>query len=539
MKHFTLIIFLIGAQLSYSQNFEWAESFGGLSTEQAISVVTDPNDQSIYLTGFFFSEFDGIPGTPNSNTVAVDATDLFLIKLDAQGDFVWMITVGGLDNQSGMGLIIDENQNILMLARESPNTSVYKFDANGSFVWYYVSGYANSTSPESISLDSEGNVYVSGTFSDTVDFDNSVVADELIAQGNEDAFILKLDTDGEYIWSKSIGGPSGGAIGKEISINSEDDIILSGFFHGTVDFDPNAGNENFTAFGSTDIFTTKLDSAGNHIWTMQTGGSLSNQVTGITLDGDDNIYSTGHFEGSMDADPSTNAEFLNTNGNFDFFVQKLNTDGEYLWAIGYGGMQYDIAKGICLDDDGEIYVTGNFGAAMDFDPGTEIYSLDAGVADDGFILKCSNDGDFIWARQIEGIDAFNTGIDIHVDIDENILVVGEYMGQTDFDPNSSDHYISSIDILDVFILKLNQDHSGIENIKEESYSIFPNPSQGVLSVEGEYQESGILYTLDGKVIETFIISEGKINLEHIDKGMYFLVIESSPGHLSSKKIVIE
>lgn len=539
MKNLLLLVGLLSFQTGKSQNLDWAASFGGLSAEQALAVVSDPNDQSIYITGWFFSEFDGIPGATNSNSVAIDAMDLFLIKLDAQGNFVWMNLIGGIGNESGMDIVLDNNHNVILLTKEFPATSVYKYDQNGGFIWFYSSDYASSTSPESVDIDSEGNVYVCGTYSDTVDFDNSIVEDLLIAEGNEDGFLLKLNSDGEYAWAKSIGGSSGGAVGQELKVTSEDDLIFSGFFYGTVDFDPGIGSVNETAFGSTDIFTSKLDSSGNHIWTLQTGGTGSNQVTGLVLDVDDNIYSTGHFEGSLDADPSGNAEFLNSNGNFDFYVQKLDVDGNFVWAQSFGGMQYDIAEGIALDNTGELYVTGNFGAAMDFDPGTAIVSLDAGVGDDTFILKLTNGGDFIWVRQIESQEAMNTGFDINVDLNNNILVVGTYMGQTDFDPNSATFEMTSIESLDAFLLKLNQDQSGLTKNDEQVIRVYPNPSLGTIQLEGQFEQTATIYGLDGKFIESVEVSQGQIDLEHLKKGAYFLVVETAPSRFMSKKIILE
>ena len=241
----------------------------------------------------------------------------------------------------------------------------------------------------------------------------------------------------------------------------------------------------------------------------------------------------------MDADPSGNADFLNSNGNFDFYVQKLDKDGNYIWAQGFGGMEYDITEGICIDNAGELYLTGNFGAAMDFDPGSDIFSLDAGVGDDTFILKLTNGGDFIWVRQIESQEAMNTGLDINLDIINKILVVGTYMGQTDFDPNQTTSEMTSVESLDAFLLKLNQDQLSFTQTKETALHIYPNPSAGNIQIDGHFEQSAKLFSMDGKLVEEIDLDEGQINLEHLKKGNYFLVVETAPSRYASEKIVLE
>ncbi len=114
-------------------------------------------------------------------------------------------------------------------------------------------------------------------------------------------------------------------------------------------------------------------------WAKSIGGTGQENVYGNVIDNDGNIYTTGSFNGSVDFNPDTATHILTSNGGSDIYIQKLSSDGSFLWAKSIGGGDTDGAEFITTDNDGNIYVTGIFSLTVDFDPGTAINNRTSAV----------------------------------------------------------------------------------------------------------------------------------------------------------------
>ena len=127
----------------------------------------------------------------------------------------------------------------------------------------------------SVALDSSANVYTTGRFAGTVDFDpgSSVANLTSTPYQDSDAFVSKLDASGNYVWAKRFGGPS--ASGNSIAVDSSGNVYTIGSFYGTGDFDPNEGVANLASVGMEDVFVSKLDALGNYVWAKSFGGNLT------------------------------------------------------------------------------------------------------------------------------------------------------------------------------------------------------------------------------------------------------------------------
>ena len=174
-----------------------------------------------------------------------------------------------------------------------------------------------------IALDNSGDLYLTGWFQSTADFDPGIGVYNLTSAGNADVFLSKLDTSGNFIWAKRIGG-SGNDKGVYISVDTNGRIYTSGIFEGTVDFDPNASTYNLSSAGGTDISICKLDTTGNFLWAKQIGGIGNESGGAFVLDANGNIHITGNFESIVDFDPGTDTVNLTSAGNKDVFVSKWN-----------------------------------------------------------------------------------------------------------------------------------------------------------------------------------------------------------------------
>jgi hypothetical protein len=140
--------------------------------------------------------------------------------------------------------------------------------AGGDFVWAKRMGGTNRDIGYSITTDASGGVYTTGVFEGTVDFDPGEGTFNLTSVGSTDIFVSKLDSNGNFIWAKRLGG-TGLDAGNDIALDTSGNIYTTGFFHGTADFDPGAGIFNLTSvvdyYPYSDIFVSKLDNNGNFV----------------------------------------------------------------------------------------------------------------------------------------------------------------------------------------------------------------------------------------------------------------------------------
>ena len=114
----------------------------------------------------------------------------------------------------------------------------------------------------SVAVDSSGNVYTAGLFYGTVDFDPGSGTENRTAVGGADAYLLKLDSSGDYAWL-AVFGDINSEIAEGVAVDSSGNVYVTGYFGGTVDFDPGSGTDNHTSTGYNDVFVLKLDSSGD------------------------------------------------------------------------------------------------------------------------------------------------------------------------------------------------------------------------------------------------------------------------------------
>ena len=207
----------------------------------------------------------------------------------------------------------------------------------------------------------------------------------MTSEGQSDIFVSKLDSAGNYVWAKSMGGPIGDA-GWSIAVDGSGDVYTTGSFKETVDFDPGPGTLNFTAI-VRDSFIQKLDSSGDLVWAHAFGGTGPGVGVGITTDSDGNVYTTGAFSDTVDFDPGPGILNLSAPGGSGMFVQKLDSAGNLVMANTLGGSGDTAGHDIALDSSRAIYLRGPFSGTVDFDPGPSTeYRTSAGF-DDMYVLK--------------------------------------------------------------------------------------------------------------------------------------------------------
>jgi RTX calcium-binding nonapeptide repeat (4 copies)/Beta-propeller repeat len=320
-----------------------------------------------------------------------------------------------------------------------------------SFASAFIGGYSRG---KAITTDAAGNVYTAGYFEGTVDFDPGTGSFNLTSAGLDDIFVSKQDNAGNFLWAKRIGGIEHDRA-NDIAVDGLGNVYTTGSFAGTVDFNPNAGISNLTSAGLTDVFVSKWDNSGNFVWSKRFGGANFDEPTGIAVDGLGNVHTVGDFHGTADFDPSAGIFNITSAGYADVFVSKLSGAGNFIWAKSFGGVDYDVVKGLSVDDSGNVVTTGRFVGTVDFDPGPRAYdvtSVNGGV--DVFISKLDRIGNFIWAKSVGDVSV-QEGEDIAIDKYGNLLVTGYYYQTVDFDPGAGVFNLSPTGTgADIFVLKL-------------------------------------------------------------------------------------
>ena len=465
--------------------FEWAKSMGDTDNDEGTSIVIG-NDGSVYTTGFFRGIVDFNPGSSTFNLYSSGNQDAFVTKLDANGDFVWARQLSGSSRVEGHSIALDNNGNIYITGAFNgtvdfnPGAGTYnltsagfgdifvsKLDVNGDFVWARRMGGTSNAQGTSMAIGGNGDVYTTGIFRGTCDFDPGPDVFNLTSAVSDrsDIFISKLDANGDFVWARRMGGVDND-FASSIAIDNNDNIYTTGRFRGTVDFDPGAGIFNLTSAGSDDIFISKLDANGNFVWARRIGSSLDDEGNSIATDGNGDIYTTGRYKETVDFDPGPGTFNLTSVGSTDAFISKLDANGNFLWAKGMEASVASIGNAITLNGNGDVYTTGFFRGTCDFDPGLDVFNLTSAVSDrsDIFISKLDVNGDFVWALRM-GSTGNDEGNSIAIDGNGDVYTTGKYRETVDFDPGSSSFDLTSSGWDDIFISKLSKCvNMGIDNI---------------------------------------------------------------------------
>lgn len=477
---FTLLTIIITINLVNAQAFKWAERIGSQFEDISFSTAIDAN-ANVYTTGSFKGTVDFDPGPGVYNMTSSGNADIFIQKLDSSGNFISAIRIGGYSFDIGRCIKLDGAGNIYiagyfqsnvdfnpgpgtfnMISSGAYDTFILKLDNNGNFIWAKKMGGVENDYPESIMLDASNNIYTTGYFYSTADFDPGAAVFNLMATGvTADIYISKLDANGNFLWAKSFGSTGQDRAGA-FTLDNQGNLYTIGSFQSVVDFDPGPGVFSLTAPGvSSNVFIQKLDINGNFLWAIGIGDVADDGYGSIIIDGAGNLVSTGQFGGTVDFDPGPGNYLMTaTPGGgtpTDIFILKLDTNGNFISALRLGGKFNDGGGVIRVDAADNIFISGAFRDTVDFDPGVGVYNLiDNSGYSDIFIMKLNAAYDFVWAKSI-GLPVNSHLLSTLWDNNDNVYLTGDFRGTVDFDPGAGVYNLNSngINYPDGFTLKYN------------------------------------------------------------------------------------
>ena len=450
----------------------WARDFGGTGLDTTDDVTVDSSG-NVLMAGTFTGVVDFDPGPSVVNLTSAGTWDIFVTKLDSSGNLVWARRMGGTDSEGVFKLVVDAAGNVYTTGyfrgradfNPSPATTtelvssgltdgfISKLDAAGNFVWASRFGSTGDDSGKGLVVDSAGVVFVTGSFSGTVDFNpNLGIAFNLTSAGATDIFVSRMDASGGFLNGVRIGG-TGDDIPTSLVLDTAGSPHLAGRFSGTVDFDPGTTVSNLTSAGFTDIFVGRLDSSLNLLWARRMGGTSAEGGASLAVDSSGSIYAAGGFETTVDFDPGSGEENLSSAGSNDIFVSKLTSAGSFVWARCMGSSGNDVCSNVVVDQQGGVFLSGWFAGTVDFDPGSAVATLTSAGGRDIVVAKLDSAGNAVFARRMGGT-AEDDGTALALEASGDVYVVGQFAGTADFDPGSGIENLIGDGSSDAFLVRL-------------------------------------------------------------------------------------
>ncbi len=241
----------------------------------------------------------------------------------------------------------------------------------------------------------------------------------LASAGSFDVYVVKLSPTGAFVWNKRFGS-TGTETGRSIALDNSGNVYITGEFSGTVNF----GGSNLVSSGASDVFLVKLDNSGNHVASARFGSASGEESYGVATDPSGNVLITGFFLGTC----SFGGANLVSAGGLDIFVAKYSGSLVHVWSKGIGGTASDRGNAIATGPSGEAYVTGNFTETVNFGGGP----LAGGTMSDAFLVKYAADGTHLWSQGFGSASTSELSNAVAVDGTGRPCIAGRYSGSIDF-----------------------------------------------------------------------------------------------------------
>ncbi len=352
----------------FSQDWLWALHISGTENIETEAVKTDSENNIIVLTEITGNVTIGsqIFSTQNNEK------DILLIKLNKFGTILWTVQIGNTNIDDPKSIYIDANNNtyltgsfggtltlgdITINSTDEKDAFLAKIDSDGNFVWAKNMGQ-NTGIQKGRKISSDGNyLYVLGIYKESVLL--SRAGDTLLDGTNKtNYFLVKYDLDGHLIHARRIYSSSNGILLSNM-IYLNDYLYLGGYFSDTLIYDNDTILSNNR---SSDFLLMKIDLNGNLVWMNHFGGSESDEMWGLTTDGQ-NLFVSGYFYqgGSF----SVAGQPFSSNGMNDIFLGKIDLNGDFVWAKSNGSTGEERGHELVYTD-GYLSVTGTFSNTLNW-----------------------------------------------------------------------------------------------------------------------------------------------------------------------------
>lgn len=480
-------------------NHQWAAAFHSQGSCIINGVTTDVSN-NVYVAGTFSTDIDVNPD-PNTTTTVTGqgGDDMFLVKLDAAGNYIW----------------------------------------------HHTFGQASSQRIQKIASDSQNNIYIAGLFSGDIDMDPGA-GTHIISSGitlDLDMFLAKYDSAGNLQWANAFGGDLYTETIHDLHVDASGNIYFSGEFADSLDFDPDTTTYILTGDPSVDGFSAKYNTNGELQWALHFYSVSLSGVRATQPLPNGNVLITGTFRDQIDLDPGTGNAIENTQGNNDVFAVFIDSNGVYQSHFTFGDPGIQTSMGIEVSTSGRVFIHGAFNGTVDFDPGSGTASSAAQGNSDSYILEIDQSGNYVDHWIISG-SIFTYMYFLNSDANDNLYMSIAASADVDLDPGPGTVTQTSFGNWDIHLAKLGTGtfagRSGQGWLGDAGMVVYPNPAGDRVSVEimGEWPNEISLYSADGVEILRVDMrgAKAELDLSDLPSGIYFLrgIVD---GRMISSRIV--
>lgn len=436
----------------------WAKKLpAGFGSQASAQIVTD-SEENIYVSGYYMDTMDLDPG-PGVFRVDLDDENIlncFIAKYDDQGSFIWAKIFEKAMVGNGNSLALSQDRlffagTFIETTDFDPGPGVYnltgeglndvfiaKLDTSGNFIWAKRIGSAEEDYLNEFVTDQADNLYLSGSFKNVVDFDPGPGTYNLTSHDYRDAYIMKLNPDGDLIWAKNIGainngggtGPDSGNSTAGMAVDDQGNVYSTGVFYERTDFDPGVNTYYVNSLGYSDAYILKQDSNGEFLWVKTFGSSNIEGASALKLDSQNNIITTGNYSAQMDINPGPGVHLISPGNNY---LLKLDSQGDFIWGNGLPEGTY-YAFSIVIDDEDRIYIPTMLMSQLSIT--TLLGNLHFQESGGTLLLTIDENGDYLWGSVVD-TPHFNIPVGISRSSNGNLYVTTTY----EEDINASGYYI--------------------------------------------------------------------------------------------------
>ncbi|MBP8034508.1 MAG: T9SS type A sorting domain-containing protein [Bacteroidia bacterium] len=457
-KIITSFIFIASVAVMHAQPIirNWINPISTLAGGNMISKKVKQNSNGdLFVAGYFQGSIDLDPGVGTATFTTNGAYDVFVASYNSAGAFLGGYTFGGTGDDFVRDMDVDNSSNIYLTGEFTGSMnlgttgSITSAGLKDVFV-INLQYSSNSISPTWIkSFGGTGNdvgyalakanhvlsqaVWVTGSFSGTVDFDPSVATSTLTSAGGTDIFLTRLDLSGNYISTNKYGNTYNDNAYAIAATPAE--VYITGGVIGTTVFGSiaMAGSGNGTIIETA--YIAKISTANATPMWVRSFYSIAGAARGVGIavnptNGD--VYTVGSFDNTgMDFDPGGGYDNLSSAGGTDGFISKLNVFGNHQWARRFGGVNNDGASSIALDTiTGVSYVFGEFTGSITFSPLAPASSslTSVGTSNDMVLAKYTNSGAFSFSGKIGTSNTADIASSVSVSNSGSIYLAGSTPG---------------------------------------------------------------------------------------------------------------
>jgi gliding motility-associated-like protein len=372
----------------------WYKKFGGNYSDRAYDLAIGP-DQNIVVTGQFFGSI-----TFGSTTLqsALDSKDIFLLKLDPNGDVIWALKEGGSMAENAYGVTVDHQNNVILTGQFQGNATiagsnftsvidpitnlpsfdlfVSKYNPSGNSIWVRVGAAEKEDRGLAVAVDSQDNIFVTGQYSDTLIFAGNIYNNN----GYNVGFVTKISPSGQVQFFNNL--RAGFVLPYDVEVNSSDKVVITGDFLGNMNYYHNNVPYSIQSPYSKKIFVLKIENDGSYQWNYTLGSESDISAASISVDLANSIFVTGFFSCALNQLHDTIPAFWNSVGFKDPYVLKVSDSGTFVYAKQMGGKLDDEGLGIAIQSPDKPILCGSYTLPMNVTPtnsavlsGTNNYQL--------------------------------------------------------------------------------------------------------------------------------------------------------------------